>query len=52
MNEEKNRDRPGDEPAVRRARLVDGGRPGITPKAADAPAGAGRSAVNYPHLVA
>lgn len=26
--------------------------PGIKPKAADAPAGAGRSAVNYPHLVA
>ncbi|HYO00452.1 MAG TPA: SGNH/GDSL hydrolase family protein [Mycobacterium sp.] len=25
--------------------------PGIRPKAADAPAGAGRSAVNYPHLV-
>lgn len=26
--------------------------PGIRPKAADAPAGAGRSAINYPHLVA
>jgi lysophospholipase L1-like esterase len=26
--------------------------PGIRPKAADAPKGAGRSAVNYPHLVA